>query len=98
MLGTSRKKLKAAPSKNSTVAETQSGATAFISFAVSAGDTNCPTNNRMSGDDIKAPLAKAPLAVAVLVAVMLVGPMIPVAGHVVISPSDVPGNGANMPR
>jgi hypothetical protein len=50
------------------------------------------------GDDIKAPLAKAPLAVAVLVAVMLVGPMIPVAGHVVISPSDVPGNGANMPR
>src|SRR3954447_25949644 len=50
------------------------------------------------GDDIKVPLAKAPLAVAVLVAVMLVGPMIPVAGHVVISPSDVPGNGANMPR
>jgi hypothetical protein len=50
------------------------------------------------GDDIKAPLAKAPLAVAVLVAVMLVGPTIPVAGHVVISPSDVPGNGANMPR
>jgi hypothetical protein len=50
------------------------------------------------GDDINVPLAKAPLAVAVLVAVMLVGPMIPVAGHVVISPSDVPGNGANMPR
>jgi hypothetical protein len=50
------------------------------------------------GDDIKVPLAKAPLAVAVLVAVMLVGPMIPVAGHVVIPPSDVPGNGGNMPR
>ena len=59
-------------------------------------ELKAPAEN--DGDDIKVPLAKAPLAVAVLVAVMLVGPMIPVAGHVVISPSDVPGNGANMPR
>jgi hypothetical protein len=46
-----------------------------------------------NGDDIKTPLAVAPLAAAVLVR-----PMIPVAGHIVIPPSDVPGNGANMPR
>jgi hypothetical protein len=45
------------------------------------------------GDDIKPPLAVAPLAAAVLVV-----PMIPVAGHIVIDPSDVPGNGANVPR
>jgi hypothetical protein len=45
------------------------------------------------GDDTKPPLTIAPLAAAVLV-----GPMIPVAGHVAIPPSDVPGNGANMPR
>jgi len=45
------------------------------------------------GDDIKPPLAVAPLAAAVLV-----GPMTPVAGHIVIDPSDVPGNGANVPR
>ena len=45
------------------------------------------------GDDTKPPLTVAPLAAAVLV-----GPMIPVAGHVAIPPSDVPGNGANMPR
>jgi len=44
-------------------------------------------------DDIKPPLAVAPLAAAVLV-----GPMTPVAGHIVIDPSDVPGNGANVPR
>ena len=45
------------------------------------------------GDDTKPPLTVAPLAAAVLV-----GPMIPVAGHVAIPPSDVPGNGANIPR
>ena len=45
------------------------------------------------GDDIKPPLTVAALAAAVLL-----GPMIPVAGHVAIPPSDVPGNGANMPR
>jgi len=45
------------------------------------------------GDDTKPPLTVAALAAAVLV-----GPMIPVAGHVAIPPSDVPGNGANMPR
>jgi hypothetical protein len=59
-------------------------------------ELKAPAEN--DGDDIKVPLAKAPLAVAVLVAVMLVGPMIPVAGHAVIPPSDTPGNGANMPR
>jgi hypothetical protein len=45
------------------------------------------------GDDTKPPLTVAPLVAAVLV-----GPMIPGAGHVAIPPSDVPGNGANMPR
>ena len=45
------------------------------------------------GDDTKPPLTVAALAAAVLL-----GPMIPVAGHVAIPPSDVPGNGANMPR
>ena len=45
------------------------------------------------GDETKPPLTVAPLAAPVLV-----GPMIPAAGHVAIPPSDVPGNGANMPR
>ena len=33
-----------------------------------------------------------------LAAPVLVGPMIPAAGHIAIPPSDVPGNGATMPR
>ena len=45
------------------------------------------------GDETKPPLTVAPLAAPVLV-----GPMIPAAGHIAIPPSDVPGNGANMPR
>jgi hypothetical protein len=46
-------------------------------------------------EDIKSPLVDAaPAAVAVAVA----EPMIPVVGHTVIAPSDVPGNGLNMPR
>jgi hypothetical protein len=45
------------------------------------------------GDETKPPLTVTPLAAPVLV-----GPMIPAAGHVAIPPSDVPGNGANMPR
>jgi hypothetical protein len=44
------------------------------------------------GDAIKAAFADATLAAA-----GLVGPMI-VVGHIVIDPSDAPGNGANMPR
>jgi hypothetical protein len=44
------------------------------------------------GDAIKAAFADATLAAA-----GLVGPMI-VVGHIRISPSDAPGNGANMPR
>ena len=44
------------------------------------------------GDAIKAAFADATLAAA-----GLVGPMI-VVGHVVIDPSDAPGNGANIPR
>jgi hypothetical protein len=44
------------------------------------------------GDGIKAALADAALAAA-----GLVGPRV-VVGHVVIVPSDIPGNGANMPR
>jgi hypothetical protein len=46
-----------------------------------------------AGDDIKLPLIGAALAAAALV-----GPMIPVVGHIVIAPSDAPGNGVNMPR
>jgi hypothetical protein len=45
------------------------------------------------GDETKPPLTVAPLAAPVLV-----GPMIPAAGHIAIPPSDVPGNGATMPR
>jgi len=45
------------------------------------------------GDETKPPLTVAPLTAPVLV-----GPMIPAAGHIAIPPSDVPGNGANMPR
>ena len=44
------------------------------------------------GDGIKAALADA-----ALVAAGLVGPRV-VVGHVVIDPSDIPGNGANIPR
>jgi hypothetical protein len=45
------------------------------------------------GEETKPPLTVAPLAAPVLV-----GPMIPAAGHIAIPPSDVPGNGATMPR
>jgi hypothetical protein len=47
----------------------------------------------VDGDETKPPLTVAPLAAPVLV-----GPMIPAAGHIAIPPSDVPGNGATMPR
>jgi hypothetical protein len=46
----------------------------------------------LAGDDIKPPLIGAAIAAA------LVGPMIPVVGHTMIWPSDVPGNGLNTPR
>jgi hypothetical protein len=44
-------------------------------------------------EDIKSPLVDAEFA-----AVAVAGPMIPVVGHIVIAPSDVPGNGPNTPR
>jgi hypothetical protein len=55
-----------------------------------AGDSIRPP---LAGDDIRPPVVGAALA-----APALVGPMIPVVGHVVIAPSDIPGIGLNTPR
>jgi hypothetical protein len=53
------------------------------------GDDKTPDD----GDDVKTPDDGD----AALPAAVLVRPVIP-AGHIVIAPRDVPGNGANMPR
>jgi len=45
------------------------------------------------GEDIKPSAVDAATA-----AVAVAGPMIPVVGHIVIAPSDVPGYRLNMPR
>jgi hypothetical protein len=64
------------------------------------GEAETPTED--DDEDIKPPLAgddiKPALVGAALAAAELVGPMIPVVGHTVIAPSDVPGNGLNTPR
>jgi hypothetical protein len=61
------------------------------------GDDTEGDDTEDDDEDIKSPLVDAaPAAVAVAVAVA--EPMIPVVGHTVIAPSDVPGNGLNMPR
>jgi hypothetical protein len=55
-----------------------------------------PTEDDDTEDDDKD--IKPSAVDAATAAVAVAGPVIPVVGHIVIAPSDVPGNGLNMPR